>query len=98
LQVTRQVAYLEDGDVVEIRPHQVRIQDANGRTVQRAAVQSQLSADAVELGPYRHFMQKEYLSNPEQSPIRSKWSLPEASSALNFSGADAPDASPGRAR
>ena len=42
LQVTRQVAYLEDGDVVEIRPDQVRIQDASGRTVERAAVQSQL--------------------------------------------------------
>ena len=91
LQVTRQVAYLEDGDVVEIRPHQVRIQDANGRTVERAAVQSQLSADAVELGPYRHFMQKEIFEQP--GAIANTLEMVAAGSVLTpeLFGVDAPD-------
>ena len=91
LQVTRQVAYLEDGDVVEIRPNQVRIQDATGRTVQRAAVQSQLSADAVELGPYRHFMQKEIFEQP--GAIANTLEMVAAGSLLTpeLFGVDAPE-------
>jgi len=91
LQVTRQVAYLEDGDVVEIRPHQVRIHDADGRTVQRAAVQSQLSADAIELGPYRHFMQKEILEQP--GAIANTLEMVAAGSVLTAElfGVDAPE-------
>jgi len=91
LQVTRQVAYLEDGDVVEIRPDQVRIQDASGRTVERAAVQSQLSADAVELGPYRHFMQKEIFEQP--GAIANTLEMVAAGSALTpeLFGVDAPE-------
>ena len=91
LQVTRQVAYLEDGDVVEIRPDQIRIQDASGRTVERAAVQSQLSADAVELGPYRHFMQKEIFEQP--GAIANTLEMVAAGSVLTpeLFGVDAPD-------
>ncbi len=91
LQVTRQVAYLEDGDVVEIRPDQVRIQDASGRTVERAAVQSQLSADAVELGPYRHFMQKEIFEQP--GAIANTLEMVAAGSVLTpeLFGVDAPE-------
>ena len=91
LQVTRQVAYLEDGDVVEIRPDQVRIQDASGRTVDRAAVQSQLSADAVELGPYRHFMQKEIFEQP--GAIANTLEMVAAGSVLTpeLFGVDAPE-------
>jgi glucosamine--fructose-6-phosphate aminotransferase (isomerizing) len=64
LQVTRHVAYLEEGDVVELRPGRVRIQDPLGRTVHRNVIESQLSADAVELGPYAHYMQKEIFEQP----------------------------------
>ena len=90
LQVTRQVAYLEDGDVVEIRPGRIRIQDAGGRTVERAVVQSQLSADAVELGPYDHYMQKEIFEQP--GAIASTLEMVAAGSALTpeLFGTDAP--------
>jgi len=64
LQVTRDVVYLDEGDVVEIRPGGVRIQDLSGRAVERPIVQSQLSADAVELGPADHYMQKEIFEQP----------------------------------
>jgi glucosamine--fructose-6-phosphate aminotransferase (isomerizing) len=64
LQVTKHVAYLEEGDVVEIRPDGYTIVDAEGRPATRAIVESQLSADAVELGTYAHYMQKEIFEQP----------------------------------
>ena len=64
LQVTKYVAYLEEGDVVEIKPEGYRIVDADGKKAVRPIVESQLSADAVELGNYDHFMQKEIFEQP----------------------------------
>jgi glucosamine--fructose-6-phosphate aminotransferase (isomerizing) len=61
---TRDVIYLEDGDVVEVRPDVITVCDRGGRPVRRAVTASHLSADAVELGPYTHYMQKEILEQP----------------------------------
>ena len=64
LQVTRHVSYIEEGDVVEIRDDGYRIADAQGQPAQRPIVESQLTADAVELGTYAHYMQKEIFEQP----------------------------------
>ena len=64
LQVTRSVAYLEEGDVVEIRKDGYTIVDTDGHPVERAIIESQLSADAIELGKYDHYMQKEIFEQP----------------------------------
>ncbi len=64
LQVTKYVTYLEEGDVVEIKPEGYRIVDGEGHKVTRPIVESQLSADAVELGKYDHYMQKEIFEQP----------------------------------
>jgi glucosamine--fructose-6-phosphate aminotransferase (isomerizing) len=64
LQVTRNIVYLEEGDVAEITAHGARVLDASGAQVQRPVHESTLSADAVELGPYRHYMQKEIFEQP----------------------------------
>ncbi|HLS54496.1 MAG TPA: glutamine--fructose-6-phosphate transaminase (isomerizing) [Zeimonas sp.] len=64
LQVTKYVAYLEEGDVVQIRPDGYSIVDRDGRAAERPIVESQLSADAIELGKYQHFMQKEIFEQP----------------------------------
>ncbi len=64
LQVTRRVVYLEEGDCAEIRSGSVRIVDAGGAPVERKVHVSDLSADAVDLGPYRHYMQKEIFEQP----------------------------------
>jgi glucosamine--fructose-6-phosphate aminotransferase (isomerizing) len=61
---TRRVIYLEDGDVVALRRADVRIVDRDGRPVERAVHVSELSADAVDLGPYTHYMQKEIHEQP----------------------------------
>jgi glutamine---fructose-6-phosphate transaminase (isomerizing) len=64
MQVTRRVAYLEEGDVADVRRESYAIFDADGRRVTRAVVEVQGSGDAVELGPYRHYMQKEIFEQP----------------------------------
>jgi glutamine---fructose-6-phosphate transaminase (isomerizing) len=64
LQVTRHVTYLEEGDVVRIRPDGYTIVDAEGSPAHRPIVESQLSADAIELGQYQHYMQKEIFEQP----------------------------------
>jgi glutamine---fructose-6-phosphate transaminase (isomerizing) len=61
---TRRVMYLEDGDVIALERSGVRVVDSAGRPVQRAVRLSELSADAVDLGPYRHYMQKEIHEQP----------------------------------
>jgi glucosamine--fructose-6-phosphate aminotransferase (isomerizing) len=65
LQVTRKVVYLEDGDIVELRRDGYRIVGRDGNSVERAVHLSSLVADAVELGKFRHFMQKEIFEQPE---------------------------------
>ncbi|MCC4114194.1 glutamine--fructose-6-phosphate transaminase (isomerizing) [Aromatoleum toluclasticum] len=65
LQVTRKVIYLEDGDIAELRLDGYRIARPDGTPVERAMHVSSLSADAVELGQYRHYMQKEIFEQPQ---------------------------------
>ncbi len=64
LQVTRRVAYLEDGDVVRIGTDGYSVVDASGKPAQRPVVESQLSADSIELGHHQHYMQKEIFEQP----------------------------------
>ena len=65
LQVTRNMVYLENGDIAELMPAAVRIARLDGTPVERPVHVSQLSAAAVELGNYRHYMQKEIFEQPE---------------------------------
>jgi glutamine---fructose-6-phosphate transaminase (isomerizing) len=62
--VTRRVVYLEEGDVADISREGYAIYDATGAAVARPVVTVKASGDAVELGPYRHFMQKEIFEQP----------------------------------
>ena len=65
LQVTREVVYLEEGDVVELEWHGYRIYDVNGRLAERPVQTSELSNESVELGLYCHYMQKEIHEQPQ---------------------------------
>jgi len=64
LQVTRRMVYLEYGDCAELWRDSYRITRLDGTPVDRPESESQLSADAVELGQYRHYMQKEIFEQP----------------------------------
>ena len=61
---TRDMVYLHEGDVVELRPDRVSICDARGKAVRRSTTRSQLNADAADLGRYQHYMQKEIFEQP----------------------------------
>ncbi|MDO8990215.1 MAG: glutamine--fructose-6-phosphate transaminase (isomerizing) [Sideroxyarcus sp.] len=65
LQVTKNVVYLEEGDVVEVNLADYRIFDAQGKAVQRPVHVSELNNDSVELGEYQHYMQKEIHEQPQ---------------------------------
>ncbi|MFX1671536.1 glutamine--fructose-6-phosphate transaminase (isomerizing) [Paraburkholderia sp. A2WS-5] len=58
------ISYLEEGDVCEITLEGVRIVDRAGKPAERAARDVQAYSGAVELGPYRHYMQKEIFEQP----------------------------------
>ena len=62
--VTRRVVYLEEGDIADIGRDGYAIFDAAGVRVARDVVTVKASGDAVELGPYSHFMQKEIFEQP----------------------------------
>src|SRR5690349_24365280 len=64
LPVTRRFMFLEEGDVAEIRRKAIRILNKEGNTVERAVKESELSAEAAEKGPYRHYMLKEIHEQP----------------------------------
>jgi glucosamine--fructose-6-phosphate aminotransferase (isomerizing) len=66
--VTDQIVYLEEGDVVDLQLGRVWISaaDAQGRyrPVERPVRTVQAHSGAAELGPYRHYMQKEIFEQP----------------------------------
>jgi len=64
VQVTPRIVYLEEGDCAELSRNRISIVDADGRPAIRPEQRSQLTAEAVELGPYRHYMQKEIFEQP----------------------------------
>ena len=64
LPVTRRFQFLEEGDVAEIRRKAVRVIDCDGNIAERPVRESELSADAAEKGPFRHFMLKEIHEQP----------------------------------
>jgi glucosamine--fructose-6-phosphate aminotransferase (isomerizing) len=61
---TDRIAYLEEGDVVAIDQAGWRVVDSDGRAVTREVRTVKTSGAAAELGPYRHFMQKEIFEQP----------------------------------
>ncbi len=62
--VTDQIIYLAEGDVVDIQLGKIWIEDASGQHVQREVKTVQAHSGAAELGPYRHYMQKEIFEQP----------------------------------
>jgi len=64
VQATRRVIFLEEGDTADVTRDGVRVFDANGVQVARDEHLSDVSLASLELGPYRHFMQKEIHEQP----------------------------------
>ena len=64
IQATRKVIFLEEGDTADITRDSVRVFDGEGNTIERDVHMSDVSLASLELGPYRHFMQKEIHEQP----------------------------------
>ncbi len=65
--VTDQIVYLEEGDVADLQLGRYWITDAGGRPLdaaQRPVKTVHAHSGAAELGPYRHYMQKEIFEQP----------------------------------
>ena len=61
---TDQIIYLEEGDVVDVRLTGISITDKNDATAERKIQTVNAYSGAIDLGPYRHYMQKEIFEQP----------------------------------
>ncbi len=61
---TDQIIYLEEGDVVDLQLSRCWIVDVNGKPAEREVKTVHAHTGAAELGPYRHYMQKEIFEQP----------------------------------
>jgi len=57
--------YLEEGDVAVLTAESIRIIDHAGQLVEREQKPMPTQADAIDLGPYQHYMQKEIFEQPQ---------------------------------
>ncbi len=62
--VTQRFIFLEDGDIARLTKTDIVIYDKHGNVVDRPLQVSELTADAVERGQYRHYMLKEIFEQP----------------------------------
>ena len=62
--ITDQIIYLEEGDVVDLQLQRCWVVDANGKPAEREVRTVHAHSGAAELGPYRHYMQKEIFEQP----------------------------------
>ena len=62
--VTNQIVYLEEGDVVDLQLGKYAVYDRNNKAVTREVKTVNAHSGAAELGPYRHYMQKEIFEQP----------------------------------
>ncbi|GGD46707.1 glutamine--fructose-6-phosphate transaminase (isomerizing) [Pseudoxanthomonas indica] len=64
IQATRRVIFLEEGDTAEVTRQAVHVFDGHDQPIEREVHVSDVSLASLELGPYRHFMQKEIHEQP----------------------------------
>jgi glucosamine--fructose-6-phosphate aminotransferase (isomerizing) len=62
---TDEIVYLEEGDVVDLQLGRYWVTDRDGKPAERPARKVVAYSNAVELGPYRHYMQKEIFEQPK---------------------------------
>ncbi|GAB1394310.1 glutamine--fructose-6-phosphate transaminase (isomerizing) [Rhodocyclaceae bacterium] len=91
LQVTRRMVYLEEGDVAELGRDGYRIVGADRTAANREIHESTLSADAVELGEYAHYMQKEIFEQPQALAATLEMIGGAQTFSANLFGAAAPE-------
>jgi glucosamine--fructose-6-phosphate aminotransferase (isomerizing) len=90
LQVTQKVIYLEEGDCAEVTREGVKIVSSKGATIERPLHRSTLSPESVELGTYKHYMQKEIFEQPRAVADTLELATRTRTLPAELFGADAP--------
>ncbi|HET9707872.1 MAG TPA: glutamine--fructose-6-phosphate transaminase (isomerizing), partial [Gemmatimonadales bacterium] len=85
LEHTRQVVYLDDGDIAVVTPEGYRVLDLEQRDQERAVSDIEWDLAAIELGGYPHFMLKEIYEQPETvtATLRGRLLFDEGTARLN---------------
>jgi len=85
---TRQVIYLNDGDIAAITPDHVDLRDISNVPVEREVAKIDWDASAAEKGNFPHFMLKEIFEQPEaiENAIRGRIDHEMATAVLNGMG------------
>ncbi len=80
LEHTRDMLFLEDGEIAELRANAIRVQTLEGKVVDRAAKRIDWSPVMAEKGGFKHFMLKEIHEQPRavEDTLRGRVDLPSA--------------------
>jgi len=65
LPITNKFIFLEEGDVAELKLEKIKIYDKDGIEVNRPIKTSMIKKGEVDLGNYKHYMQKEIFEQPQ---------------------------------
>ncbi|MGN0895007.1 MAG: glutamine--fructose-6-phosphate transaminase (isomerizing) [Succinivibrio sp.] len=65
LPVTRKFIYLEENEVAVLTTEAVDVYTIDGQKVNKTAVESDLDAESISKGQFRHYMQKEIFEQPQ---------------------------------
>ncbi len=81
---TRDVIYLEEGDVAEVTQSDIKVTDADGRAMSRKATKVTWDAAAAEKSGFPHFMLKEIYEQPQTilDTMRGRYSFEEGEADL----------------
>lgn len=65
LPVTRRFIYLEENELAVLTTEEVNVYDLDGNKIEKQIVESDLDAESISKGKFRHFMQKEIYEQPQ---------------------------------
>lgn len=65
LDITKKFIFLEEGDIADITLDSITIYNKDGKQVNRTIKTSNLNSKQIELGDYKHYMQKEIFEQPQ---------------------------------
>jgi glucosamine--fructose-6-phosphate aminotransferase (isomerizing) len=93
IEYTRSVVYLDDGDLAILTPDSHRVIDAEAHDQAREVSTLEWDIEAMALGEYDHFMQKEIHEQPEaiEHTLRGRLLVSDGDARLNGLNLDATD-------
>ena len=65
LPVTRRFIFLEEGEIAVLTTESIKVYDLDGNELHKDIVESDMDAESISKGPYRHYMQKEIYEQPK---------------------------------